>query len=137
MGNIGGRIPSSIGNLTKLKVIDFDYNQLTGRLPNTLYTLNGLEELDLNDNKLKGTIDEAIGEMESLTFLQLHNNDFVGTLPNTLIFAPLAIAEFKSNKFRGLMPLCVGAPLQSVEVISCDCGTGKVTCAPGCGCECF
>lgn len=50
------------------------------------------------------------------------------------------VAEFQFNSFVGSMPLCIGAPGQTVGALSVDCGPASgatVTCGEGCGCECF
>lgn len=53
--NLQGRIPSELGLLTHLKVLDLSDNKLTGYLPSDLrFTL--LEYLDISGNKLRGIV---------------------------------------------------------------------------------
>jgi len=134
---IGGTLPQSIGYLKSLTILDLDYNEIGGKLPESITKLRNLGQLDLNNNQFTGTLSNDIGDMSSLVYLSLHNNRFSGTFPKELVFCPLVVAEFKNNNIEGHMPLCVGAPWQTVEAITCDCATGSVTCDDGCQCQCF
>jgi hypothetical protein len=80
-GTTSGTIPSELGQLDNMVFIDMDFNMLTGTLPMELYQLTKLNTLDLNNNKLTGAIDAAIGEMVDLNFVQLQYNMFTGTIP--------------------------------------------------------
>jgi len=50
------------------------------------------------------------------------------------------VAEFQGNLFVGDMPLCIGAPGQTIGALATDCGSASgspITCGEDCGCECF
>mmetsp|Transcript_19074 Transcript_19074/g.23640 ORF Transcript_19074/g.23640 Transcript_19074/m.23640 type:complete len:466 (-) Transcript_19074:358-1755(-) len=137
---IGGTLPPEMAKPQNLRIIDYDFNRLTGTIPEEYYSLPLLEQLDFNNNFLSGTLSPSIGNLQSLIFIQLHYNQFTGTFPQELLDAPILVAEFQFNNFFGPMPLCIGAPDQTIGAISVDCGPASgapVTCGEGCGCECF
>lgn len=49
-----GEIPTSLGNLSRLTILDFSYNALVGQVPESLGNLSRLSFLDLSNNKLVG-----------------------------------------------------------------------------------
>ena len=81
---IGGILPSSIGQMTQLKVLDVQANLLFGRIPPELGSLNNLEVLDLSMNSLNLSIPVELGSMTSLRELSLAMNDITGELPLSL-----------------------------------------------------
>ncbi|XP_034700986.1 receptor-like protein 35 [Vitis riparia] len=54
--NFKGQIPTSIGNLKGLHLLNLGSNNLTGLIPSSLANLTQLESLDLSQNKLLGEI---------------------------------------------------------------------------------
>ena len=80
-GTISGTIPD-LGDLTNLRFLDLDAQNLEGTIPESTYTLSTLETLDLNENSLTGEISPLIGDLTKLTFLQLDINSFTGSLPD-------------------------------------------------------
>jgi hypothetical protein len=79
-----GTIPSTLGQLKLLEIIDLDKNQLEGTLPEGLYDAKALRVLDLDSNLLGGTLSTRIGQLQNLYFLQLDFNSFSGTVPTQL-----------------------------------------------------
>eukprot|EP01104_Vermistella_antarctica_P018428 TRINITY_DN6819_c0_g1_i1.p1 TRINITY_DN6819_c0_g1~~TRINITY_DN6819_c0_g1_i1.p1 ORF type:complete len:179 (-),score=32.44 TRINITY_DN6819_c0_g1_i1:120-656(-) len=65
-------VPSEIGNLTKLEVLNLRYNEL-GSLPNTISKLQSLKELHLGANKF-GAIPPPVCELSSLELLDCFQN---------------------------------------------------------------
>jgi Leucine-rich repeat (LRR) protein len=51
-----GIIPTSLGNIRSLKVLNLSHNKLTGSIPVSLGNLQLLEQLDLSFNHLKGKV---------------------------------------------------------------------------------
>ena len=113
---LSGQIPENIGNLSKLKSIDFSSNQLTGSLPIQLYSLQDLLSLDLSDNALSGEIVAEIGNLISLegvvttahnsstsySALDISNNHFIGTLPQSICDLPIDCLLYTSPSPRDL-----------------------------------
>ena len=70
-GQLEGSIPSALGELKNLEVIDLDFNGLVGSIPESIYGLSNLRELDLNNNQLTGTISSQVGLLSNLAVLQV------------------------------------------------------------------
>ncbi len=69
-----GALPSEIGKLTKLKVLNASNNLMTG-VPAEIGHLPNLEVLDLSNNQLTGLPNE-LGQLSKLKILNLSGNDY-------------------------------------------------------------
>ncbi|XVE51376.1 hypothetical protein DITRI_Ditri02bG0035200 [Diplodiscus trichospermus] len=58
---IHGPIPSSLGTVTSLEILDLSYNNLTGSIPESLGQLTALRRLNLNGNSLSERVPSALG----------------------------------------------------------------------------
>ncbi|KAI8557968.1 hypothetical protein RHMOL_Rhmol04G0052000 [Rhododendron molle] len=76
--NFSGTIPESVGNLTDLSFLDIGSNKLVGRIPSWLGNLTGLIVLNLARNQLHGMIPSSISQLEDLLVLNLHVNNLSG-----------------------------------------------------------
>ncbi|KAJ0673763.1 putative non-specific serine/threonine protein kinase [Helianthus annuus] len=79
--NISGRIPAGIGHLPKLQTLDLSNNKLTGHVPESLSHLSNLQYLRLNNNTLSGAIPLSLASLPQLALLDLSNNNLSGPLP--------------------------------------------------------
>ena len=139
---LSGQIPENIGNLSKLKSIDFSSNQLTGSLPIQLYSLLDLLSLDLSDNALSGEIVAEIGNLISLegvvtiahnsstsyNALDISNNQFIGTIPQSICDLPIEwdnddssdqLYDFAGNQFCPEYPSCIESSAGSQDTSNC------------------
>ncbi|KAF9614463.1 hypothetical protein IFM89_018710 [Coptis chinensis] len=69
--SLGGAIPTSIGELRAVNVLDLSENQLNGSIPSQIGGAVFLKELKLQNNHLAGNLPVQIGKCSSLTPLAL------------------------------------------------------------------
>ncbi|KAL2939842.1 hypothetical protein RDABS01_034040 [Bienertia sinuspersici] len=79
--NISGKIPPKIGSLIKLQTLDLSNNGFSGDVPNTLVQLKSLQYLRLNNNTLNGAFPAFLANLSELTFLDLSFNNLSGPVP--------------------------------------------------------
>ncbi|MEY4936407.1 MAG: hypothetical protein RIS64_2766 [Bacteroidota bacterium] len=79
-----GAIPTQFGNLTALVMLYLHKNQLTGSLPTELGNLTNLREFGVSENTLQGSIPASLGNLTNLTRLYLSRNQLTGAIPTTL-----------------------------------------------------
>uniref|UniRef100_M8ASX6 LRR receptor-like serine/threonine-protein kinase ERL1 n=1 Tax=Aegilops tauschii TaxID=37682 RepID=M8ASX6_AEGTA len=103
--NFSGPIPTVIGLMQALAVLDLSLNQLSGPIPSILGNLTYTEKLDLNDNKLTGLIPPELGKLTALYDLNLANNELEGTIPDN-ISSCTSLVSFNAygNKLNGTIP---------------------------------
>lgn len=106
-GGLTSSIPSTIGLLTNLIVLDLDFNELTGSLSSELLSLTSLLQLDINNNHFTGSID-GLGVFPNMTFLQIHANFFTGTVPSAIgTYSALGAFTLQHTAISGTMPQSV------------------------------
>ena len=104
-GGLSGTIPTEIGTLTNLSILDFDFNQLTGTLPTELISLSKLTQFDVNDNKLSGSISVVGGLGLGMNFISLHKNAFTGVVPDAIgAYTNLKTFTVHQTQICGKMP---------------------------------
>ncbi|KAG6686823.1 hypothetical protein I3842_11G039900 [Carya illinoinensis] len=73
-----------LGNLSSLKFLQLDQNQLHGSLPTPFANLSNLVIVSLYENQLTGSIPQGIGDLINLVLLRLDTNQFIGNLPENI-----------------------------------------------------
>ncbi|KAJ4781529.1 Piriformospora indica-insensitive protein 2 [Rhynchospora pubera] len=104
MSNSGltGDIPSSLSQLTRLRVLSLSQNSFNGGIPKELGQLVKLQQLDLSYNFLTGEIPQEIGGLTSLTILDLSWNQLSGSIPSSLgQLSSLQKMDLSFNKLGG------------------------------------
>ncbi|KAM7466091.1 hypothetical protein LguiB_013653 [Lonicera macranthoides] len=97
-----GNIPSSIGNLHNLMVLNFEHNRLTGPIPHSVGKLNKLQLLYLGSNRLSGEIPSFLGNLTLLHVLQLDQNNMSGSIPPSLgNCSNLVMLDISTNELSG------------------------------------
>lgn len=79
---LSGTIPRMPSNIRM--ALNLSHNLFSGPLPSNLGELTQLEILDLSNNNFTGEVPESFANMGSLTLLDLSNNSLSGTLPARL-----------------------------------------------------
>ncbi len=80
--NLNGELPTSIGNLIHLKVLNLHNNTIKGNIPVSIGNLGKLISLNISLNIFQGNVPEEISKIESLEYLYIYSNDFIGFLPS-------------------------------------------------------
>ena len=105
----GGKIASSLGNLTALVSLSMCCNKLTGNIPASLGNLTKLTVLDLGGNKLTGSIPASLGNLINLAHLDLSGNNLTDTIPDSIgNLTKLIDLNFAANKLTGAIPSSFG-----------------------------
>ncbi len=80
-----GTIPTSIGNLARLEILELRGNFLNGQLPDTLGGLDAIRIFDVQYNRFTGQVPEAIGEWsDTIMSMAFSNNEFTGSIPSSI-----------------------------------------------------
>ncbi|XP_059070384.1 receptor-like protein 35 [Cryptomeria japonica] len=77
-------LPSCLGNLTYIQILDLSVNELSGMIPSSICFLTHLAYLDLGFNEFNGSIPSCLGNLSSLYYLDLSNNQLSGNIPISL-----------------------------------------------------
>ena len=100
-----GKLPSEIGNLTSLQVLDLPHNRLSGQVPTEMAHLTEIRHLSLWQNNMSGPFPKEVLNMPNLEFLSLGFNGFTGDIPPELgQLRHLLKLEIPSNQFSGTIP---------------------------------
>ncbi|CAL5049858.1 unnamed protein product [Urochloa decumbens] len=96
---------SSLVKLSNLIILDLGSNALSGKMPYSIGQLTRLEELHLDNNLMSGELPSALGKCTNLSYITLRNNSFSGEL-STVDFTQLDLrtADFSLNNFTGTIP---------------------------------
>jgi hypothetical protein len=117
-----GTIPSEIGLLTKLQILDFaGCPLLTGAIPSEMGLLTNLRHLNLSDNNFNGTLPSFLGGMASLEKLNLNSNPLTGTMPSEVgLLTRLKEMRISRAFLNGTLPSTLGdmLSLENLEIYS-------------------
>ena len=104
-----GQIPSQLGNLVSLTVLDIANNQLSGPIPPQLGNLANLTRLSLFRNELSGQIPSQLGNLANLKTLSVSVNQLSGPIPSQLgNLANLTKLYLFRNELSGPIPAPAG-----------------------------
>ncbi len=116
--NINGQLPSSLGELENLKVLELSFNNISGNLPESLGNLKNLEILAFNGNNLSGTVPASLGNLKNLKQLHLSSNQLNGTLPESLgDLENIEVFNVFENNLSGNLPSGLAKCRQLKELI--------------------
>lgn len=105
----GSTIPIEITNLKNLEEMVLDKNNLAGAIPLKIVNLTKLSLLNLEWNKLTGSIPEDIGKLTNMVRLNLSHNQLSGTIPASVGELKKVYAiYFNHNQLAGEIPKEIG-----------------------------
>lgn len=81
------QVPESIGNLKKLRFLNFGYTEKGLNLPSSFYNLSNLEYFECHGCGLKNLTDD-LTKLKKLEYLQLTNMSTFAPLPESLFSLP-------------------------------------------------
>ena len=85
---MNGTLPSSLSNLTTLKLLRVTDTQISGSIPPELGTMTNLKRLEIgNNHRITGSIPPELGNLTELVSLILLNNSITGDIPAALFGA--------------------------------------------------
>ena len=127
--DLSGELPPELGNLTKLVSLNLSVNRLNGELQPELGNLTNLTEIHLQVNELNGRIPRSLGGLSNLSTLSLWNNRLSGTIPPELgNLTGLLLLDLHGNSLSGEVPPQMGA-LTNLQRLGLD-GNDLVGCLP-------
>ncbi|WMV38831.1 hypothetical protein MTR67_032216 [Solanum verrucosum] len=91
-----GHIPSIMGDLIALCMMNLSHNGLQGHIPPSLGSLSSVESLDLSNNHLVGEIPAQFASLTSLEVFILSYNHLEGCIPQGT-----QLQTFMSNSYKG------------------------------------
>ena len=107
---LSGRLPTELGRLSNLSLLQLSSNELRGGIPAELGSLGRLELLILADNELSGEIPPELDGLASLSHLSLTGNQLSGTIPPELSsLTKLSSLYLNDNDLRGSIPEELGS----------------------------
>lgn len=105
MNKLGGSLPTEIGALRDLRVLDVGQNAIEGKIPRNIGNLVDVITLYLGDNAFSGTIPTEIGLLTECTHLYLDQNSLEGAIPTEIgNMVSLRMLGMYENYLSGTIP---------------------------------
>ncbi|XP_035549614.1 probable leucine-rich repeat receptor-like serine/threonine-protein kinase At3g14840 isoform X3 [Juglans regia] len=103
--NLLGTLPSNLGRLPCLRVLDLTRNYLNGSIPSAWSSMKQLQDVSLLGNRLTGPIPRDLAKITTLRNLTVEFNQLSGNLPPELgSLSYLEKLKLSSNSFTGELP---------------------------------
>ncbi len=107
--NLIGNIPSEIGALINLEILDLVSNELSGEIPSEIYHLTNMTKLWLGSSLLSGSISAEIGNLTNLIDLRLYSSQLTGGIPPEIgNLTNLTGLDLGQNQLSGEIPTEIG-----------------------------
>jgi Leucine-rich repeat (LRR) protein len=83
--NLVGQLPTQMGGLGKLFLLNLNNNELNGSIPSSFGNLKELTRLQLANNRLTGGLSPQLGGLTKVSILELNSNALVGEIPAEIV----------------------------------------------------
>jgi Leucine-rich repeat (LRR) protein len=90
--NLRGKLPTELGNLSRLSLLELNTNQITDSIPANLGNLKNVAIFDLAKNRLVGGLPASLGALTSCVVFDVSANNLVGEIPAAIANIPGANA---------------------------------------------
>jgi Leucine-rich repeat (LRR) protein len=133
MNNLTGSLSKNLGQLTNLRDYFAVYkNSLRGPIPTEIGQLTKLEVVDMGTNQISGTVPSTVGQMTSLLGFSIHDTRISGSLPTELaLLTALEVLYIDASGITGPFPEAI-CNLASIEEFYSDCEEIGCTCCTTC-----
>ncbi|CAK9179816.1 unnamed protein product [Ilex paraguariensis] len=121
--SVNGNIPSEIGQLKFIHVLDLSLNDFSGSIPDTICNLTNLEKLDLSENHFSGQIPASLKNLHFLSSFSVANNNLQGPIPTGGQFDTFPKSSFEGNE--GLCGPILQHPCSDQSATTCPSATTK------------
>ncbi|KAL9399605.1 hypothetical protein Peur_008566 [Populus x canadensis] len=103
--SLSGTLSGAIGNLTNLRQVLLQNNNISGQIPPELGILSKLQTLDLSNNRFSSVVPDSLGQLNSLQYLRLNNNSLSGPFPVSVAkISQLVFLDLSYNNLSGPVP---------------------------------
>ncbi|KAJ0743221.1 putative leucine-rich repeat-containing, plant-type, leucine-rich repeat domain superfamily [Helianthus annuus] len=96
--HFSGEIPSTIGQLKALYLLNISHNEFTGSIPPSIRNLSHLESLDMSSNRITGDIPSVLTSLPFLSSFNLSYNHLEGKIPTGNQFNTFDESSYIGNK---------------------------------------
>ena len=110
---LGSTLPTELGKLTLLNELAFKSCNLSGSLPTEIGNLSNLESLYLDDNSITGTVPSEYGKLTNLFRMELQETMIHGTMPQEVCDININVLLASCKDFPGITP--------DTGTFACDC----------------
>ncbi|RAL47170.1 hypothetical protein DM860_016985 [Cuscuta australis] len=103
--NLSGKLAPELGQLSRLQILNFMWNELTDCIPKEIGNLKSLKLLLLNGNKLSGPLPDELGYLPMLNRFQIDQNQISGVIPKSFShLKSMGHIHFNNNSLSGQIP---------------------------------
>jgi Leucine-rich repeat (LRR) protein len=107
---IGGKLPSTLGKMTRLKTLDLEKKNFSSTILTEFGNMMTLENLRLASNSLSGDVPSELRHMTFLEDLRLSKNNLSGKIDGSVVesLKQLHTLTLSENNFTSTIPIEIG-----------------------------